>query len=71
MNITRTQVNAAKAALGLDVDDTRSVSIYPDQVFTEIVARDDSGAPLIRDGIVGYRQDACPIEEVSDVDADA
>lgn len=66
MAFTRTQVNAAKAALGLDVDDTRSISIYPDTVFTEIVARDDDGVPAIRDGLVGYHQVSHQIEEVDD-----
>lgn len=69
MNYTREQVNAAKAALGLDPDDTRSVSIYPDQVFIQTVARDDNGQVLIANGLVGYTETTCPIEEAPDGDA--
>lgn len=67
MAFTREQVTAAKRALGLDPDDTRSVAIYPDMVLTEVVARDDDGVPVIREGIVGYIRGEHAIDEgVSD-----
>lgn len=65
MKFTREQVNAAKMALGLHPDDTRSVSIYPDAVFVETVARVD-GQPQISNGELVITRTDHVIEEASD-----
>lgn len=69
MNFTREQVNNAKAALGLDPDDTRSVSIYPEEVFVETVTRDESGPVIINGELVTTRTDHAIKEASSDGDS--
>lgn len=72
MEFTRAQVNAAKAALGLDPDETQSVGIYPDAVFVSSIARDLDGTIPVLNGTVPYRQDTHQIvEEGTDDDTDA
>lgn len=59
---TRTQVNAAKGALGLDPDLTASVGIFPGGVYTETVQQDDGG-PIIRDGALTLIREDHTIDE--------
>lgn len=66
MDFTRTQVDAALAALDLDPTDTRSVTIIPAQaVLVESIARAD-GVPVIEHGQVRYVMETVPIEEDAD-----
>lgn len=71
MEFTRAQVNAAKAALGLDPDETQSVGIYPDAVFVSSIARDPDGTIPVLNGTVPYRQDTHQIIEEATDDGDA
>ena len=62
MSFTRAQVNAAKQALGLDLDFTYSLTITPTHVLVTQVALTD-GVPDVRDGRLGMTEATHEIEE--------
>lgn len=64
--ITRTQVTAALEALGIDPNDTRSVTITPTGVWVEAVTRDADEAAVIEHGQLQYTHTQHDIEENAD-----
>lgn len=62
MNITRSQVNAAKDALDLDHDLTYSITITPQNVYVQTVVLID-GHPDVKDGLTLMESAAADIEE--------
>lgn len=62
MAITRTQVNTAKDALGLDHDLTYSVTITPQNVYVQTVSLVD-GHPEVKDGLTLMESESADIEE--------
>lgn len=74
-SITREQVRAAITALGLDPDDTQTLQITPQTVYTSTVHRDPDGSIPVQNGLVPYAEDTIhitePGEEVPDDGADS
>ncbi|MGP5375292.1 hypothetical protein ACTXM8_04740 [Brachybacterium alimentarium] len=62
MDITRSQVNAAKDALGLDHDLTYSITITPQNVYVQTVSLAD-GYPEVKDGLTLMDSESADIEE--------
>lgn len=65
MKFTREQIDAVKAALGLDKDLTHSITITPSHVHVQAVALID-GVPDVRDGMLGMTGNTHEIEEATE-----
>lgn len=61
--VSRESVRMAVAALGLPVDDVKEILIGPSQIQVQSVARDDSGAVVMLDGLAVYRVHSVVIVE--------